>query len=245
MSVIVSDCFIYPLKSAKGIRVQEMELTNRGPKNDRLWMLVDDTGRFITQRDKGCEKLAHVSVLPDERGMLHVSCLDRESISIEVSQLTSRGGLVSVWSDECESLDAGDVAAEWFSAYLGRSCRLVQLSDSFTREADLRYAKKGDQVSFADSFPFLFTNEASLSALQPHFSEGTHIDMTRFRPNIVLQGLDAFEEDVIHTVQIGGAVFEFVKPCSRCKITTIDQERAILRSQTEPFKSLARKSYLS
>lgn len=242
MSIRVSSCHTYPLKSAKGVSLDSMDLTARGPMHDRMWMLVqasgDKAGRFITQRDRNCEKLALISPHIDEKGEIDFALPDGNTLSTSTIHLKPYDGKVQVWNSECDALDAGDEASQWFSGYLGIDCRLVKMPNDYIRETDPDFSNEGDHVGFADGFPLLVTNTASLNSLSSHFPEGTNVGMERFRPNIVLEGAQAFEEDVMYQVKIGEVTLEFVKPCSRCKIVTIDQSTAVTASN-EPLKTLS------
>ena len=110
---------------------------------------------------------------------------------------------------------------------------------NFIRFTNIDYSQQGDQVSFADGFPLLITNLASLEKLNTHFPSNSEIEMARFRPNIILTGAQPFEEDIIHEIKIGDATLEFVKPCTRCMITTIDQRNGISLSD-EPLRTLGK-----
>lgn len=159
---------------------------------------------------------------------------------LTVSAPTGDAVPVKIWKDTCAGFDAGDTAAAWISQYLGQPARLVRKDPATPRAVDQAFAGAGDSVGFADGFPYLVTNNASLAALQPHFAASAGIGMDRFRPNIVLDGLDAFAEDRVHTVLIGGYLkMQFVKPCSRCIMTTIDQQSGLGSSQ-EPVATLSR-----
>jgi len=243
MTIRIAECYIYPLKSAQGINVDTLDITNKGPAHDRSWMLIQDqgdqAGRFISQRDQGCEKLALIRAIPKDNEATDFILPSGLGISIRNSDLTPHNAPVTVWKDACDALDAGDKAAEFFSNYLGLPCRLVKMSDSFIRQADLKFSQQGDMVSFADGFPLLITNHASLEKLSEHFPENTNVSMQNFRPNIVLKGIPAFEEDVIYQIQIGDVILELAKPCTRCKITTIDQSSGISASK-EPLQTLAK-----
>ena len=243
MSIQVSECYIYPLKSAQGTCVDSLELTPKGPRHDRLWMLVKDTpeekGKFISQRDKGYEKLSLISTVIVNEDQTHFTLPNKDTLSISKSDLTKYNGSVTVWGDTCQALDAGDKAADLFSDHFGQPCRLVKMADNFVRPTSPNYSQPDDQVSFADGFPLLVTNHASLEALKEHMAEDNDVNMQRFRPNIVLEKASAFEEDVIHKVRIGSAILEFVKPCTRCKITTIDQQTGLSLSN-EPLKTLTK-----
>ena len=241
MGIKISSCYIYPLKSGSGVSVDKLELTQRGPKHDRLWMLVHDQGpnrgQFITQRDRSCEKLALVKAFPNGDGSTTFSKPSGESLVVSVGDLSLYDGVVHVWGDECAAMDAGITVAHWFSDYLGQPCRLVRMPNNFVRPADPVYSRQGDRVSFADGFPLLVTNTASLDLLRKHLPANTEIGMERFRPNLVLEGAEPFEEDIIHEIKIGDVILEFVKPCARCKITTIDQVEGCSPSN-EPLRTL-------
>lgn len=243
MSIKVANCYIYPLKSGSALSVDQFKITKRGPENDRLWMLIQGQGtniaKFISQRDKGCEKLALVRSLPMELGAIKFSTPDGLSFVVQEKDLSFRKNIVQVLNDQCDSLDAGNEAARWFSDYLQLPCRLVKLSENFIRFTNIDYSQQGDQVSFADGFPLLITNLASLEKLNTHFPSNSEIGMARFRPNIILTGAQPFEEDIIHEIKIGDVTLEFVKPCTRCMITTIDQRNGISLSD-EPLRTLGK-----
>ena len=241
MGIKISDCYIYPLKSGGSIRVENLELTQRGPKDDRLWLLVQDQGpdrgKFITQRDKGCGILALVQAFPEVGGNMKFSAPDVRELVVSQDDLSCYDGFVKVWGDDCAAIDAGNVAAHWFSNYIRKPCRLVKFPDDFIRSTDAAYSRHGDHVSFADGFPLLVTNVASLDKLKKHLPPNIQIEMERFRPNIVLKNAEPFEEDIIHEIKIGDVILEFVKPCARCKITTIDQVEGCSPSN-EPLRTL-------
>ncbi|MAM35500.1 MAG: hypothetical protein CMH28_10550 [Micavibrio sp.] len=252
MSAFVSNCYIYPLKSACRVELESMTINYAGPNDDRRWMLVhaegDKRGKFISQRDKGCEKLALVQARksgsawvfenPDDSGKL--SSHDFERDMFKDAKNPGGPGLVQIWKSELYAKDMGDEAAQWFSNYLGIPVRMVSQEQGDPRKVDPDFSEKGDYVTFADGFPLLITNTASLDSLQPHFAEGANIIMDRFRTNIVIDGLEPFKEDAIHTMQINDTILELVKPCARCVITTIDQDKGAKSSVSEPTKTLGR-----
>ncbi len=240
MTITVEACFVYPLKSAAAGPVAELELTPRGPVNDRRWLLVHDAqerrGLFITQREPECARLALVAALPAANGSIEFRAPEAGALWVDQSALSERDGTVEIWGDHCRALDAGDEAAHWFSGYLGFPCRLVKMDERFERPTDPGYSRPGDHVSFADGMPLLVANTASLSALNERIGDGP-VGMERFRPNLVLSGAAAFEEDVMHELRIGEAVLEFTKPCARCKVPTIDQTTGLAPSN-EPMSTL-------
>lgn len=248
MPITIKDLFIYPLKAAAAVSVDEVEITKRGLKNDRLWMLVfaeDDPerkkkrGDFISQRIRGIERLALVKALPNENGGLRVSIFDDRFI-LDVHGIPEKkfDGEVFVHGNPCEALDAGDKAAEFFTRFLGLNCRLVRIPDDFVRRPNQNFYHPDDQVSYADGAPILVTSTTSLESLSAHFG-GANVDMSRFRPNIVLEGLKPFQEDGIKCLGIGSeAGLSFVKPCERCSVPLIDQFTGV-SSGNQPLKALS------
>lgn len=195
-------------------------------------MVVDATGRFLSQRELPRMALIEPHLDDDELSLVTEG---RDALSIPV---LTRGSehIVSVWRDSCAAIDQGDDAAEWLSTFLGVACRLVRIADHAVRRVDPDFAvSDADQVGFADGYPFLLAAESSLADLNSRMS--TPLPMNRFRPNIVLDGAAPFTEDSWRRIRIGEISFAVVKPCARCAITTVDQ-RTALRAR-EPLRTLA------
>ena len=216
---------IFPVKSLRGIAVNEATLAETGFVNDRIWMLVDDNGKFITQRQQA--KMALIDVVVADNNLL-VSVGD-ESVSIpyDQSDCESGGELVSVtiWRDHCTGVLASGEVNRWFSDYLGVSCRLVSFNQAQSRVVDPEYTcDASDVVGFADGFPFLLIGTASLRDLNQRLvAKGeSEVPMMRFRPNIVVETDEPYIEDQWKSIQVGDVRLEIVKPCSRCVIPTID-----------------------
>jgi len=127
---------------------------------------------------------------------------------------------VMVWADSCAALDAGDEAASWLSSLLGKPLRLCYMPEQTHRQVDMQFGQQGDRVSFADGFPFLLCNTASLQLFSAGL--GREMDILRFRPNIVISGAEAFAEDNWQRIRIGDIEFDLVKPCARCAIPTVN-----------------------
>ena len=215
---VVQELFVYPVKSARGIARQTVRLTATGFEWDRQWMAVDALGTFISQRTH--PKLAQVEpVIAGDS--LTLTARDLTPLRLPLAA-TGPAVSVKVWNDRCAGLDQGDEAAEWISRAVGDVLRLVRQAPLLDRLADPKFAgSEPKPVSFADGYPFLVCNRASLSDLNARMPEP--IPMERFRPNIVLTGLSAFEEDRIDTIRIGEITLRLVKPCMRCIITSTDQ----------------------
>jgi uncharacterized protein YcbX len=228
----ISGIYTYPIKSCGGIELETATVRPRGILNDRLLMLVTPEGEFLTQRDHPRMAL----IYPRWRdAALEISA---PGMPLHILEPTNRGPrqLVTIWRDTCEAMDQGQTAAEWFSAYLETSCRLVRLADDFTRQVDQKYAlRPSDQASFADGFPFLIISQASLDDLNTRLI--TPLPMNRFRPNLVVTGSEPFAEDTWKVIRVGEILFDVVKPCARCAITTTNQASA--ERGKEPLHTLA------
>ncbi|HEV2480021.1 MAG TPA: MOSC N-terminal beta barrel domain-containing protein [Puia sp.] len=230
----VSGLFIYPIKSLGGISVSTAEVTDRGLRFDRRWMLVDSDNVFISQRTVPSMALIRVSLGTEAlevRSRLHPDVL-----RVPYRPLGARFGEVRVWDDTCRGQFVSVEADHWFSAALGITCRLVYMPEETMRITDPNYAPEGGITSFADAFPFLLIGEASLDDLNRRL-DGP-VPMDRFRPNIVFTGGEPFFEDSLKEFYIRDIRFRGVKLCARCPIPTIDQETA--ERGKEPLRTLAR-----
>jgi len=234
--MILSEIWIYPVKSLSGIRLNESEVEEKGLKLDRRWMIVDENGIFITQR--GFPKMALVDVAVASNCLILSYRPDSENnVRVPFEPVSSNPVTVAVWDDhEVDALTVSDDVDSWLSELLGVKLRLVVMPESTERKADPRYAKNDENVSFADGFPFLLISQASLDNLNLQLADP--IDMRRFRPNFVVTGTLPHEEDEWQAIQIGDLGFEIVKPCARCILTTVDPDTA--EKGAEPLKTLAK-----
>ncbi|MBI5876410.1 MAG: MOSC N-terminal beta barrel domain-containing protein [Chloroflexi bacterium] len=230
--ISVTGLYIYPIKSCRGTAVNRTQVTPRGLQDDRLLMVVDDDGLFLTQREY--PRLALIA--PELAGnCLTVRAPGKSDLSLTVGNDGPRSN-VGIWRDTCAAVDQGREAAAWFSDYLGASCRLVCIADEHTRTVDPAFARRADdQTGFADGYPFLLISQESLDNLNTRLAQP--LLMNRFRPNIVVAGGAPFVEDGWSDVVIAGVRFGVVKPCARCAITTTDQATATVGA--EPLQTLA------
>lgn len=232
--MILSEIWIYPVKSLAGIRLTEAQVEEKGLQYDRRWMIVDKNGRFLTQRE--FSKMAMLKVAIMENGLLISNRLEPEKyISVPFETVSSNSVSVTVWDDEVEAVTVSDEVDKWLSEQLEMEVKLVIMPESTQRKADPRYAKNNENVSFADGFPFLLISQASLDHLNERLE--LPIVMQRFRPNFVVTGTNPHAEDDWKSIQIGELFFDIVKPCARCILTTIDPETA--EKGKEPLKTLA------
>lgn len=229
----VSALYFYPVKSLRGAALQRMSIDRRGPVMDRRWMLVTGAGRFVTQREQPRMALVGTRL---ERDALIVTAPEMPSLRLPYPSRNAADRTVRVWRDQCSAVDCGDGAAEWFSALLGSEFRLVFMPETTHRPVDPAYAGPGDSVAFVDGYPFLLTATASLADLNERLHHP--VPMIRFRPNIVVDGGDAFAEDGWRRLRIGALTLRAVKPCARCSIPTIDLDTG--RPSAEPLRTLKR-----
>lgn len=234
MNPRLAGIYIYPLKSARGLALSEGVLRAGGLEHDRRFMLVGADGQFVSQRKTGRLARLTTAIRGDD---LHVSCEELGTFVVPLEPSAGAARRVRIWDDDVEALDIGDDAAAFFSTHLGFSVRLVYMPETDLRQVDTRYAEQGDRVSFADAFPYLLANEASLADLNTRLPEP--VPMNRFRPNLVLSGADAYAEDGWSSIRIGDATFELRKPSARCVTINTDQETG-KRMGKEPLATLAR-----
>ncbi len=231
---------IYPLKAARGLDLRESLVEPWGLEGDRRWLLVDKAGRFVSQREEPA--MARVTVRHSGDG-LTVSAAGRQTLLMPAppGDGASETLDVSVWGSTVMAAAAGPAADAWFSEFLGRAVRLVYLDDPTRRAVDPEFGADGDVVSFADGFPLLLTNAASLTALCDWLTEDGHepVPMSWFRPSVVVAGFAPWAEDGWRRIRIGAVSFRVVKPCGRCVVTTIDQVTGEVGRQ--PLKMLGRR----
>jgi len=231
--MILSEIYIYPIKSLGGISLKSSTVEARGLQFDRRWLLIDEKNNFLTQRN--FSKMATVNVEVLKNG-LRVSENGNE-VNIPFEPNTNEMASVKIWSSRCRAKVYEKETNDWFSDVLQTDCKLVLMPEETRRKVNYFYAvHKEDTVSFADAYPFLLIGENSLKDLNSRLENP--VPMNRFRPNFVVSGTEAFAEDKWKQIKIGACVFHVVKPCGRCVITTIDQASGEKQS-VEPLKTLA------
>jgi uncharacterized protein YcbX len=218
--ISVSELNIYPVKSLAGLGLQSVSLDRFGFTGDRRWMVVNEKRRFLSQRE--IEAMALISVELTQEGIRLAARVG--AVSVPQPSPAARSVRVQVWEDSVNALDAGDEAARWLSEVLAADCRLVYMGEDAQRYVDGVYAREGETVSFADGFPVLLISQASLDDLNSRLSQP--VPMNRFRPNLVVQGCEAYAEDNWRSIQIGAMILDVAKPCSRCVMPSIDQATA-------------------
>ena len=227
LSCTLHSLYVHPIKSCAGIELRRSLLLDTGLDLDRAWMLVDEQGEFVTQRELPRLALIQPTLRHDDMvlrapGMLALHlALDRAESELRVR----------VWDDWVPAWDMGALAAQWCSDFAGRPLRLVRFDPDYRRLSDSRWtgAHLG-QTAFADGFALLVISTASLAELNRRLVERGEpsVDMRRFRPNIVLDGIEAHDEDHIDLLEIdtpqGTVRLKLVKPCARCSIPGVDPD---------------------
>ena len=217
--------YVHPIKSCAGIALPAGELAETGLDLDRQWMLVDEHGEMLTQRELPRMALVQPSLRSSDM-VLRAPGMLALHVRLDTVEAATR---VRVWDDVVKAYDMGGLAAQWFSDFLGRKLRLARFDPEEKRLSNPRWA--GDieaENGFADAFPFLVTNQASLDDLNTRLmAQGSApVTMQRFRPNLVLSGLQAYDEDHLHEIEIDTGDqpvrLRLVKPCVRCTIPNVD-----------------------
>ncbi|GHA03958.1 molybdenum cofactor sulfurase [Arenicella chitinivorans] len=212
----ISGLYLHPLKSAAALIVEALNFDSRGPQFDRHWMVVDQNGKFRSQR--------HHPKMSLIEPVLHAGRLSLKAPGMPRIDLGQPGSSqsVTVWDDTLIAGDCGATAANWMSEYLGVMSRVVVLTQDSLRRVDRQYSSGEETVGFADGYPCLIASQASLDDLNQYLKPP--IDMRRFRPNIVISGSAPYAEDQWQKLKIGDMIFDLVKPCSRCIIPSIDPD---------------------
>jgi MOSC domain-containing protein len=234
-SMELSGIFIYPVKSLRGVRLDDAPLLDGRLVGDRTWLLVNKFGRFMHMRDY--PQMARVEATITERG-LTVRTDTMPSLEIEPPP-TSLGHSsdvthVRLWRRSAPVVAVGTHADEWFTRALGVACRLMAFVPD---AAALNVPSYEVHSSLQDATPFHLTTEESLADLNARMTRP--IPMNRFRPNLVVRGAAPYAEDRWKAIAIGDTVLRWIKPCTRCVATTTDQETGE-RGSREPLATLAR-----
>ena len=220
---------VYPVKSCAGVALERALLLETGLELDRHWMLVDERQRFVTQRELARMALVqptlkHYELVLRAPGMLALH------VAIDTVEAPCR---VRVWKDEVAAYDMGDLAAQWFSDFLGKRVRMVRFDPEQRRLSNLKWTAGIEaENAFSDGYPLLVVSQGSLDELNRRLAAAgaPAVTMSRLRPNIVLDGLDAHDEDALDEITFdtpGGPVrLKMAKPCSRCEIPDIDPRTA-------------------
>ena len=240
MTYRIQHLFLYPVKSLGGYAVENALLDDRGLHNDRRMMLIDHENRFVSQRELAQLALFKTTIDKEQLIIRASGELGDEEFRIDMRSLSGEQVRTSIWSDECDAVIISKKANEYFARLLNRQVKLAYMPDHSRRVVDKQYNSGNVITSFTDGFQMLLIGSASLDDLNDRLrSNGNDevITWDRFRPNVVVETFVPFEEDNWNKMAVSSSFLEIVKPCSRCVITTIDQQNGI--KGKEPLRTLA------
>jgi uncharacterized protein YcbX len=234
---ILTQLLLYPIKSCAGMAVQSATLLESGLMadgvHDREWMLVTEGGQFLTQRE--FPRMALITPRPDagrpDPDTLRVRAPSLPDLLLPLAwDEEAEIRRVRIWDDLVDAADCGNKAAAWFSDAIGSRCRLVRFRRETVRPTSVKWTGGvPSQTRFADGYPLLLIGQASLDDLNARLQAAgrSPLPMDRFRPNLVADGLEAFEEDYLGSLAAGPVEIRPVKPCARCPIPSIDQATGV------------------
>lgn len=220
----IARLFVYPVKSCAGVELREALLTETGFDLDRAWMVVDAQGRFVTQRALPRMALIRPQIKSSEV-VLRAPGMLALHLAIDAAEQPAK---VRLWDDDIEAYDMGAVAAQWFTDFLGQPLRLVRFDPEWRRLSNERWTGGVEALNqFSDGYPLLVIDAAALDGLNARLTQAGRaaVGIERFRPNILLDGFDAYQEDLLTNVRIAAdepVQLKLVKPCGRCPIPNID-----------------------
>jgi len=239
-TIAISSLHLYPVKSCRGIAVEEAAFDAFGMVDDRRFLIVEAAGSFLTQRSDARLTLIEADFAD---GSLILRAPNAREMRLPLETPASDERSVTVWRDTVMAGDMGDAAAAWLSAVIAKPCRLVRAGADFTRRLPVERipaAHAGSlpevPVAFVDAFPLLVISEASLAHLNTKLE--VSLPMNRFRPNIVVRGGAEHDEDRWKVVRVGGVEFRAGGDCGRCVVTTTNQETG--ERGAEPLVTLAK-----
>lgn len=230
---ILSQIYLYPVKSLASIAVSSWPVGKNGLLYDRKWMLIDEQHQFLSQRRLPKMALIKTRI---EQDHLILSAPDQENLVLALNPTLGDDIEVGIWHDRCLAKTISAQADDWLSEFLQTYCRLVYHPDHRQRQVDQKYAHADDQTAFSDGFPFLIVSENALLAL--NHAMQLDMSMLRFRPNLVVADCASYAEDSWRRIRINHIEFRLPKPCSRCSVPGIDPETAIINK--EPLTTLSR-----
>lgn len=242
-TVSIAGLYVHPVKSCARIELEQALLCETGLEWDRQWMVVDEHGVFLSQRVEPRLALVRPTLRTSDL-MLRAPGMLTLHLALDAIE---REATVQVWNDTVRAGDMGDLAAQWFSDFLGRPVRLARFDPDVQRLSDSRWTGGTTALTaFADAFALLALSSASLAELNRRLSArgAESVRSDRFRPNLVLDGLDSHGEDWIDRIEFdtddGPVVLRFVKPCTRCSIPDVDPQRGELDHAVGPELSAYR-----
>lgn len=227
----VSQLVVYPIKSLGGVSVKTAKALTEGFEHDRRWMLIDENGKFMSQRENA--KMALFQTQISEKGISVT--IGSDTIAVPYATHEDPALKVSVWNSKLKAQEVKQSISEWFSDQLKMNIKLVAMTSVSSRYKRLFKPPFKTHVSFADGYPYLILGEKSLENLNDKLDTPVKID--RFRANIIVSSQEPHEEDDWEEIEVGTAQMKVIKPCARCNVVTINQKTA--EAGKEPLKTLS------
>lgn len=246
----ISELWVYPIKGCRGFFIQQAVITRRGLKHDRMMMVVNEENKFISQRSHPMMTLINTRI--DEiNSTLILSAPNMSDLHIPLPRCYDSSDeenkeliQVTVWSSTCDAYEISESASYWMSKFLSRDAgkpenlKLVRMSSTCVRRC--KNTENLGQTGFADGYPFLLASRESLNEVKKRTKTPFEVTLEHFRPNIVLENCQPFEEDSWKSISIGETSInmQVVSPCSRCKVPTNDPNSGIFNRDNEPSRTL-------
>ncbi|TAG24816.1 MAG: MOSC domain-containing protein [Burkholderiales bacterium] len=239
LNATISRLFVYPVKSCAGVELKETLVIETGLEFDRAWMVVDEQGEFLSQRE-----LPRMALIQPQLKQFEMVLRAPGMLALHIAlDAVEQPCKVRVWNDECAAFDMGDTAAQWFTDFLmherpaglpAMKLRLVRFDPEHKRASNVKWTKGKQALNqFSDGYPILVLSEASLDDLNARLTAAGQeaVTIERFRPNIVLSGLQSHDEDRTDELNISGGETDFqlalIKPCPRCPIPDVNPQTAV------------------
>lgn len=245
----IEQLYLYPVKSLRGFTLDSAVLTPQGLQHDRQWMIIDNNNKFVTQRKYAQMVLIHTAFA--EHGgtkqlvLSHRQKTELAPLVIDVDTVpTGTPFAATIWKDTCDVLDEGQAASAWLEAALGMpQLRLVRMANTPRPQSKPELLGEDTHTYFADAAPYLIANGQSLAEINTQMTNNSHapVPMENFRPNIVLQGLTAFEEHDMAGFkhELGAYTLSHCYPCQRCVMPTINIETGERHPKQQPFSLIS------
>jgi len=234
--ITITHISIYPIKACGGVALSSSEIVPGGLALDRRYMLVDKNARMVTRRER--PELAKVSLALDGNHLIaqtpRLPPLTLPAQIEEAPEHYTETIATTIWNDSVLAKEHPQ-GSHWFTTLLGEEIRLVYMPENALRPVNPARSDAGDQVNFADGYPLLITSQSSLDDLNAKLEEP--LPMERFRPNIVVTGAPAFDEDTWAEISLSGITCNLPKLCDRCTVTTVEEGSG--KKGKEPLRTLA------
>jgi uncharacterized protein len=227
----LSRLFVYPVKSAAGIELQHTQIDDFGVEHDRRFLVVDDDDVFMTQREHPRMSLIHIAIEPPR---LVFTASDHSSCTVPLRPTAGERTRVQIWDDVVGAVRLPE-ATEFLSDAIGVPCSLVYMPDDVVRPLHRIYSARRDRVGFADKFPLLILSQGSIDALNARLQQP--VDVRRFRPNLLIDGVPPQAEDTWARIRVGSLEIHVIEPRARCSITTVNPDTGVRGK--EPLRTLA------